>query len=345
MKVLHYLNQFFGGLGGEEKANDPLRVVPGAVGPGRALQQALGADAEIVATVVCGDNYFNEESDSALQSLAAAFDEHKPDLVVAGPALNAGRYGLGCGTVCAEAQKRGIPAVTGMFPENPGVVEHWQDVYIVPTGDTPADMADRVGVMARLGLKLARGEELRPASEDGYMPRGIRRAGQRAERGAKRAASMLAERVNGRPYETELPLLGVDMVEPALFSGDLKNAKIGLVTCGGLVPTGNPDKLVRGGADTYHSYSIEGLDSMSGDSWDCIHRGFFTDLSNENPNYILPLDSLRALERTDLIGEIHTKFLSTSGVGTSVADSRQIGADMAAELKEAGVDICVMVPT
>jgi betaine reductase len=345
LKVLHYLNQFFGGLGGEEKANEPLRVVPGTVGPGRALQQALGTDAEIVATVVCGDNYFNEESDSALRSLGVAIDEHQPDLVVAGPALNAGRYGLACGTVCAEVQKRGIPAVTGMFPENPGVVEHWQDVYIVPTGDTPADMTDRIGVMANLGLKLARREALRPASEDGYMPRGVRKGGLRSQRGAKRAAEMLAARVNGRAYETELPLLGVDMVEPALFSGDLSKAKIGLVTCGGLVPSGNPDGLVRGGAETYHSYSIEGLDTLSGDSWDCIHRGFFTDLSNENPNYILPLDSLRVLEREGAIGEIHSKFLSTSGVGTSVAHSRKIGADMAAELKEAGVDVCVMVAT
>ena len=35
MRVVHYLNQFFGGIGGEEKAGVPLEARPGAVGPGR----------------------------------------------------------------------------------------------------------------------------------------------------------------------------------------------------------------------------------------------------------------------------------------------------------------------
>ena len=41
IKVVHYLNQFFGGLGGEEQAYAPVQVKEGPVGPGRALQAAL----------------------------------------------------------------------------------------------------------------------------------------------------------------------------------------------------------------------------------------------------------------------------------------------------------------
>ena len=137
MRVVHFLNQFFGGLGGEEMANEPLSVADHPIGPGMALQQVLGSDAEIVATVICGDNYFNEEKETALAALADAFERFKPDVVIAGPALNAGRYGLACGEVCVQANRRGIAAVTGLFGENPGVLECGRDVYIVQRGERP----------------------------------------------------------------------------------------------------------------------------------------------------------------------------------------------------------------
>ena len=39
LRVVHYLNQFFAGIGGEEAANIPPRVQQGPVGSGRPLQQ------------------------------------------------------------------------------------------------------------------------------------------------------------------------------------------------------------------------------------------------------------------------------------------------------------------
>ena len=56
MRVVHYLNQFFGGIGGEDQADTELSVRPEAVGPGRLLEQALPDGSHIVATVICGDN-------------------------------------------------------------------------------------------------------------------------------------------------------------------------------------------------------------------------------------------------------------------------------------------------
>jgi len=44
MRIVHYVNQFFGGLGGEEMAGTPLEVREGAVGPGKLLEQLLGDD-------------------------------------------------------------------------------------------------------------------------------------------------------------------------------------------------------------------------------------------------------------------------------------------------------------
>ena len=56
LRVVHYLNQYFGQVGGEEKATAGFTVKAGPVGPGLALQKEMGDRAEIVATVICGES-------------------------------------------------------------------------------------------------------------------------------------------------------------------------------------------------------------------------------------------------------------------------------------------------
>ena len=51
MRIVHYLNQFFGGLGGEEKAGTPLETRDGAIGPGKLLEQLRALDAEKMGTL------------------------------------------------------------------------------------------------------------------------------------------------------------------------------------------------------------------------------------------------------------------------------------------------------
>ena len=75
LRIVHYLNQFFGGIGGEEEANRPVEVRDGPVGPGRPLQQILGDKGSIVATIICGDNYINERKDSALEAIQTQVTE------------------------------------------------------------------------------------------------------------------------------------------------------------------------------------------------------------------------------------------------------------------------------
>ena len=64
-KIVHYINQFFAGIGGEEKADYTPELREGVVGPGMGLKAALGEDYEIVSTIICGDNYFGENLDAA----------------------------------------------------------------------------------------------------------------------------------------------------------------------------------------------------------------------------------------------------------------------------------------
>src|SRR5262249_32137824 len=65
LRVGHYLNQFFAGVGAEEHANHPPEQRDGAVGSGRALQALLKDEGRVVSTLVCGDNFFNERPEAA----------------------------------------------------------------------------------------------------------------------------------------------------------------------------------------------------------------------------------------------------------------------------------------
>src|SRR5216117_4052453 len=135
LRVVCYLNQFFGQLGGEEKAGVGPQMIDGAVGAARAVQQALGDAGTVVATVICGDNYAAEQADRAVAELVTLVAAARPDLLVAGPAFLAGRYGVACGALCAAVRSElEVPVVTGMHAENPGVELYRRQVYVVPTG-------------------------------------------------------------------------------------------------------------------------------------------------------------------------------------------------------------------
>ena len=135
MRVVHYLNQFFGGLGGEEEAGAAPQIKDGAVGPGRLLEQVLGEGAQVVRTIICGDNYAAENLDELTELILCETAEADAELFVAGPCFEAGRYGVASGAVCsAVAAELDIPSVTGMALENPGVDLYRQDIFIVDSG-------------------------------------------------------------------------------------------------------------------------------------------------------------------------------------------------------------------
>src|SRR5256885_13179102 len=89
LRVLHYVNQFFGGIGGEDQAHVGVTAKAGAVGPGRALEKALGDGARVEATLIGGDNFVNQRGDEAARAIAAEPAPLQPDLLVAGPRLRA----------------------------------------------------------------------------------------------------------------------------------------------------------------------------------------------------------------------------------------------------------------
>ena len=231
IKVVHYINQFFAQIGGEEKADYPAELRVGEiVGPGQALTQQFGEEAEIIATIVCGDSYFNENLDKAKADILEMVKSQNPDIFIAGPAFNAGRYGVACGTICDAVQEElGIPAVTGMYVENPGADMFKNKVYTVSTKNSAAGMRDAVKKLAPLALKMLKAENRMLLVQEGYMPNGVRVNFFEKERGSKRAVKMLLKKLADKPFETEYPMPTFDRVDPQPAIKDLSKATIALV--------------------------------------------------------------------------------------------------------------------
>ena len=347
LKVVHYINQFFAQIGGEEKADYPAELRKGeVVGPGLALMEQFGEEAEIIATIVCGDTYFNENMDSATAQVLEWVKAEAPDVFIAGPAFNAGRYGVACATVAAHVQQDlGIPSLTGMYVENPGVDMFKDKVLMVSTKNSAAGMRKAVKTMAPLALKLAKGEKIGASCEEGYIPNGIRVNFFEKKRGAERAVDMLLKKLNGKPFDTEYPMPVFDRVAPNPAIKDMAHAKIALVTSGGIVPKGNPDHIESSSASRYGEYFLDGIDCLTSESHETAHGGYDPVSANDDPNRVLPVDVLRDMEKEGIIGSLHNKYYATVGNGTAVANAKKFASEIAKKLLADGVDGVILTST
>ena len=340
MRAVHYLNQFFAGLGGEEAAGAPPARLEGAVGPGRGLLAGLDG-VELVATLACGDDYFGTHEQDALARLLHLFDAEKAELLVAGPAFGSGRYGYACARLAAAVAARGIPAVAAMHEENPGIAAA-ERAYVVPTGGSVAGMRDALPRMAALVAAIASGRELGAPDEEGYLPRGFRRNSRAEKPGAERAIELLLGKLAG---ETRSEVgAGFDRVEPPAPVASLGEAVLALVTEAGCVPQGNPDRLPTIRAPGWLRYPLPD-GALSAEAYESVHGGFDVSLANDDPNRLVPLDAVRRLQREGRVGRLHDAFYTTTGNGTPVASATRFGREIAAELREAGVEAVLLSGT
>ena len=346
MRIVHYLNQFFGGKGGEEAADLAPHMQDGAAGPGRLLEQVLGEDAQVVRSLIVGDNYAAENLDATTEWVLDAVREAGADLFVAGPCFEAGRYGVAAGALCAAVQAElGIPAVTGMAIENPGVDLYRQELYIVDSGASVNAMRDVLTKMAGIALKLRQGLAIGSPQEAGYIPRGMLRDAFVEHTAAERLVAMVVAKTRGEAYESEFTSATLpDTPAPAPIV-DLTTAKVAIVTDGGLVPKGNPDDISPYAATNWGAYDISALDDLEGDNYEVSHRGYDTRYVEQDPDRLVPVDALRDLEKSGVVGKLHEEFISTSGLVNPLANSRRLGREIAEKLKAEGVTAVILTST
>jgi len=94
IRIIHFLNQFFSGVGGENKGDAVVDAREEALGSGKRFLILLGYAAEIVVTAYCGDGYLAIHYDEALEDIIQISREHNVRMVVVDPAFASDRYGF-----------------------------------------------------------------------------------------------------------------------------------------------------------------------------------------------------------------------------------------------------------
>jgi len=348
IKVLHYLNQFFAGIGGEEKAGEEIRFLRGAVGIGTMIENALKPRGVEYATLICGDNYFHECEDTALTATRAAMEDFQPHIFLAGPAFNAGRYGLACAKACSWARDYGqIPAITAMHEENPGTKEIGRGVLVLQTGASTAAMPETLKRCLLLIETLLAGDAPALAALRSEFCLAIpRRFTVRTDKpDYARAADLLLARLGGQPCESEIPQ--VESARHAIpnLAVSLADATVALVTEGGLVPQGNPDRLESSRGSRYFKYSVAGRDDLKQGEFQAMHTGYDTSTVDRDPDRLVPLDAMRVLENNRRIGKLHDHYFVTTGTGAMPSKMAELGAGIAAEVAGAGVHAVILTAT
>lgn len=346
MRVVHYLNQFFGGLGGEEKAGIQVEVREGAVGPGKLLEQSLGPDAKVVTTLICGDNFAVEHQEEFLAGALEPVRLANADLFVAGPCFLAGRYGMAAGALCAAVRSTlGIPVITGMAHENPGADLYRETLYIIDSGENAARMREVMEKMAQLARKLLERKPIGSPKDDGYIPRGLIRDQFVEKAAGERLVDMALAKVRGEAFESEMAPAAFAPVPTPPPVRELSKAKVMLITDGGLVPKGNPDQIQGSAATRWGAYSIKDRADLRAEDYEISHGGYDPQFVRQDPDRLVPLDVLRELERSGVIGELCDEFISTSGLANPLSNTRRMGREMVQKAKQLGIDAIILTST
>lgn len=356
-KVIHYINQFFGQIGGEDKADVGFSKKEGPVGPGLMIENLFDGRAQVVATIICGDNYFSKDAEKNADSFVDQIRSYGPDLVIAGPAFEAGRYGVSCGAVCkAAARQLGIPAITGMYVENPGVDIFREYAYIVETGNSARHMAEDLSKIVKLALNILDGESsdifltgdgVGSPEDFNYFPRGVVKNIFTQKTAAERGIEMLLKKTKGEQFKSELTLPRFDDVPPPRPISDPSGCTLAVVSDGGLCRKGNDAGLSGRGNAVWTTYRIDDFfaSERSKEDYEIVHTGYFPVDVLDNVNRLIPMDVLREFQQEGKIGSLYPEYLCTSGNATVAGKCQAMGQEMAKKLSDDKVDAVILTST
>jgi glycine reductase len=271
-----------------------------------------------------------------------------PDLFVAGPAFHAGRYGIACAKTCSFVRERwNVPALTGMYEENPGTQEIGRHVHVIQTGSSAASMQAALRRFAELSALLLdkQIDKTRSFKEEHCLKIPRRFTIEAAAPDYVRAVDMLLAKLRGEAFETEIPRVELAPHAVPASITNLAGASLAMVTEGGMVPRGNPDRLESSRGTKYFKYSIKDRDNLHEGEFEAMHTGYDTSTVNKDPDRLVPLDALRRLERDGKFGRLHDYYYVTTGTGAMPAKMQELGAGIAAELTAAAIDGVILTAT
>ena len=345
-RVVHYINQFYAGMGGEDTAGVGLSTQAGPAGPGLMLKDELGDEYEIVRTIICGDNTIAENPDEIIPQILQIVREENADLFVAGPGFNAGRYGLGCGAAAAAVTEQlDIPAVTALYAENPGTDLNKNRCYILQSDNNARNMKEVLSRLAVFAKRLVEGDQIKDGQTEGYHGTGPAVRINYDIPSAKRGIDMLLAKFAGLAFRTEVVMPNHEQIPVPFLTKPLSECRIAIVTDGGLVPKGNPDHQVPTNSKAYKKYSFEGMSTLNPEDWEVSHQGYNNAFVLQDPNRLVPVDAMRNLVTRGVIGSLSDAFYSTAGVMTPMEKCKEFGEGIARNLIADGVDAVIETST
>jgi len=156
---------------------------------------------------------------------------------------------------------------------------------------------------------------------------------------------MLLAKLRGDSIQPEITPPQFTSAKPAPPLSDLSSALIALVTDGGLVAEGNPEKMAPGRPTRFTSIPVTNLERLDPAAFDVVHSGYDTMLANQDPHRLVPLDTMRELVTEGVIGALYEVIHATGGAHAAVENATSIGRQIAARLKAAGVQGVILTST
>jgi len=280
--------------------------------------------------------------------MQAFLNQFQPDVFIAGPAFNAGRYGIACSKVASWVRDNWqIPAITGMHENNPGTREIGRHVFVLQTGASAASMPETLKrISSLLELLIAKDENAVEAFRAEHclaIPR--RFTVQTGKADYVRAIDLMLAKLNGQAYASEIPQFQSEAHRVPNLGVALSEATVALVTEGGLVPKGNPDRLESSRGSRYFKYSLQGLSDLRPGEFQAMHTGYDTSTVDKDPDRIVPLAAMRELEKSQRFKKLHDKYFVTTGTGAMPSKMAELGAGIAGELSQSGVNAVILTAT
>lgn len=90
------------------KAGAKPEIHEGQIGPAMQFAKELAGIAEVTHTIICGDNYMGSNTEEAVETILGMLEGKEMDLFLAGPAFQAGRYTVACGTICKAVKENSV---------------------------------------------------------------------------------------------------------------------------------------------------------------------------------------------------------------------------------------------
>lgn len=168
VKILVILNHLQAGIGNDENASLPPTCKKMVIGPGKMMEPYLkNLDAQIIATLYCGDIYYKENTDEVNKKFVAMAKKLLPDVVICGPAFHYENCGeMMAGLAESINSNSDIPAFAAMSIENPAMAKYKDKILIVKTSKKGGrGLNESIENICEMAIKLGNKENINELKE------------------------------------------------------------------------------------------------------------------------------------------------------------------------------------